>query len=158
MPALMKRRTVIRHLSLRGGNRNISFMAFTEIPLPSPLAQRCEWKLHQLVTNFTRHFSHLSRRGVNGNYYIFCSSIQFLVTSHSEVGIETSSLNNRSKHFSHLSRRGVNRNFVKNDPNVSPLRVTSRAEVWIETTMMMVLKMIKAVTSRAEVWIETAPR
>ena len=110
MPALMKRRTVIRHLSLRGGNRNISFMAFTEIPLPSPLAQRCEWKLHQLVTNFTRHFSHLSRRGVNGNYYIFCSSIQFLVTSHSEVGIETSSLNNRSKHFSHLSRRGVNGN------------------------------------------------
>ena len=138
MPALMKRRTVIRHLSLRGGNRNISFMAFTEIPLPSPLAQRCEWKLHQLVTNFTRHFSHLSRRGVNGKYYIFCSSIQFLVTSHSEVGIETSSLNNRSKHFSHLSRRGVNRNVkasaVLKELEKSPL--VQRCELKRMSTLM----------------------
>ena len=76
---------------------------------------------------------HLSRRGVNGNYYIFCSSIQFLVTSHSEVGIETSSLNNRSKHFSHLSRRGVNRNCISSLLISRAISVTSHAEVGIET-------------------------
>ena len=64
--------------------------------------------------------------------------------------METSQSCHVDREYGHLSRRGVNRNMY-GKPHMHYMYVTSRAEVGIETTMMMVLKMIKAVTSRAEV-------
>ncbi len=99
---------------------------------------------------------HLPYGGVDWNFIYVPESVFAVVTSHTEVWIETGELKYNIKSGYVTSHTEV---WIETHPRPAAFRpffqVTSHTEVWIETDILAIFSAIHIVTSHTEVWIET---